>query len=92
LDREGSDPCVIGEEEGLREHQERIGLRVGHRRESTVEGGGLARLEDPQLHPQRPGGRLYPWPYRVVGRQPLEHRHAGDARERLLQQLQMGQR
>ena len=58
LGREVSNLLAIGEEEGVPQHEECLGLRARHRGEGALERGGLAHLEEVQLHLQRLGGAL----------------------------------
>ena len=59
LGRQVDNPLVIGGDERVSKHEERLGLRAGHRGEGAVERGGLVRVEEMQLHPQRLGGPLH---------------------------------
>ena len=89
LNREGSNLALKGAQGRVPEHEECLDLRVRHRCKGAVERGGLAHLEAVQRHRQRLGCLFQRFPGARKVRHSVEHRDAGDPRQRLLQPFQL---
>ena len=91
LNREGSNLALKGAQGGVPQHEECLDLRVRHRCKDAVERGGLAHDEAVQRHRQRLGCLFQRFPGARVVCHAVEHRDAGDPRQRLLQPFQLFQ-